>query len=376
MAFNAAKILLFQGEFIMSETMKAVVVVGPHDVQYKEIPVPELRPYDVLARVKYIGICGTDIEIVGGEMSLIKEGLIKYPVRIGHEWTGVVERVGSAVTELKPGDRVMSDTWVSCGECDACHEGRYIECKSRRALGTVNAWDGAYAKYIRLPWWQYHKLADNVSLEEAALIEPTSIAYHAVERTRIIQKPGFAETANAVVFGTGPIGIAAVAVLKAKGTKNVIMVGRKDNKLEVAKQMGADAVIKTGKDVDTVKAIKDLTGGKGADVIIETSGANQCLVDASKSLWEWGELATLAFYPGPVDGIDYNMLVNNCNNIYGVGGQTGVPDILNMLEKGTLNLKPLVSHRFKFDEVADVLMNADRYSADKIKMLVDMSEDE
>lgn len=356
----------------MSEMMQAVVVKGPHDVAYVDVPVPELRPFDILARVKYIGICGTDIEIVGGEMSLIKEGLIKYPVRIGHEWTGVVERVGSAVKDLKPGDRVMSDTWVSCGECDECKAGHYRQCPNIRALGTVHAWDGAYAKYIRLPMWQFHKLADSVSLEEAALIEPTSIAYHAVERTRIMQKEGFAKEATAVVFGTGPIGIAAVAVLKAKGTKKVIMVGRKDNKLAVAKEIGADITIKTSKDSDVVKDIMEVTDGLGADVVIETAGAPDCLVNGTKVLAPWGELSTLAFYPGTVDGIDFNMLVNNCNNIYGVGGQTGVEDILKMIENGKMNLKPLVSHRFKWSEVVDVLMNAERYSSDKIKMIVDM----
>jgi len=130
-----------------------------------------IGPRDVLTKVKYCGVCGTDVSIYTGETNLVKNGLIKYPVRIGHEWSGIVESVGSGVIEFKAGDRVVGDTVVACGECKACLGGNYMLCPDLRCVGTVNAWDGGFAEYTVFPARHIFRIPDNIALDEAALIE-------------------------------------------------------------------------------------------------------------------------------------------------------------------------------------------------------------
>ena len=126
--------------------MRAFQIDGPGVVSEISVPVPEIAEDEVLIRIAYSGICATDYEILGGEMALIREGKIRYPVRFGHEWSGTVEKVGGKVTKFKPGDHVLSDSGISCGKCPVCKEGRYFSCKNKRSVGTVNCWDGSFAE--------------------------------------------------------------------------------------------------------------------------------------------------------------------------------------------------------------------------------------
>lgn len=345
--------------------MRALTIVKPGEAKYIEVEKPSLRPYDVLAKVKYVGICGTDIDIYIGEFSLVTDGLIKYPVRIGHEWSGIVEEVGSEVKGLKPGDRVISDNWVSCGECEECRSGHYSKCKHIRALGTCKAWDGAYAEYVCMPFWHYHILPDNVPLEVAAVIEPATIANHALIRGNMTQDT------TVMIIGNGPIGITGAGIAKCKGAKKVILAGRRDSKLEIAKILGADVVINMVKD-DFYQRVMAETDGKGADLIIEASGAIDCVRKAMDVVALWGRIALVGFYGSDFSGVDADKLVNNCISMIGVGGQAGLDEVLDLVNSGKLNLGSLITHRFPFDKAADVISDQSPYAQTKLKMLVEM----
>ena len=213
-----------------------------------------------MVRVRWAGICGTDLDILKGEIDLVTEGRVRYPVRIGHEWSGVVERVGPEAVGFAPGDRVVSETAVSCGECPACREGRYGQCeRGYRSIGTIDdPWPGAMAEYIALPWWSVYKIPESVAMDAAALAEPASIAYSAILNGNISPED------KVLIIGTGAIGLAAAGLLRCRGVRNVYMAGRQDEKLRIAREMGAAGTVnmRTGNFREEVMA---LTGGKGAE---------------------------------------------------------------------------------------------------------------
>ena len=179
--------------------MKAARLIEPLRIKIMDIPTPEPGDRDVLIKVKYVGICGTDYSIYSGESSFVKDGSVRFPLTMGHEWSGVVVKTGKHVKKVKPDDRVVGDGTVSCGVCEACLKGDYNTCSDLRGVGTIKTWDGAYAEYILMPERAVYKIPDGVSLEEAALVEPSANALYAEE--------GRCKTHDSVlVIGTGPMG--------------------------------------------------------------------------------------------------------------------------------------------------------------------------
>ena len=349
--------------------MKAIVINSPGDIRYAETDTPYVGPRDVLTRVRFCGICGTDLSILSGDMTLIREGHIKYPVRIGHEWSGIVELVGKEVVGIKAGDRVVGDNFVSCGKCPNCLKGDYNQCENGRAVGTVKCWDGAFAQYILMPEWHMHILPDNIDLEEAALIEPTTIAYNGLLQCDINNE------SNVLVMGTGAIGLAAVTLSKILGAKKVIIAGRKSSKLEVGRQMGADTVINV-----TKESLKDVvmqeTDGKGVEVVLETSGAIECILQSLSVMHSKGVVSLVGFYERDLNGINIDDVVMRGIYIKGLRGHEDVINrVIEMLSSHRLNLKPLITHRFFFDEAADAFKTAEEKNETKIKMLIEINRE-
>lgn len=348
--------------------MKAIIVVGPEDIRMIETEKPKVGPRDVLSRVTYSGICGTDLTILSGDMSLVRDGQIKYPVRIGHEWSGIVEEVGEEVKGFRPGDRVVSDTGVTCGKCIHCLNGNYGLCKDSRSLGTINCWDGSFAEYMLIPDRHMYKLIDNISMDEAALIEPATIALAGVKQINITSD------SNVLVIGTGAIGLSAVALAKHMGAKKVLLSGRKKYKLEVGKAMGADAVVDITKE-DLKDFVMKSTQGKGVCAVIETSGnietIKQCMeVTEHKSI-----IALIGFYEKILNGFDIDNFVTGELHMKGIMGEYGlVQEVMNIIAAGDLNLKPLITHRFRFDEAIEAMKTANEKKETKIKMLVEIAK--
>ena len=349
--------------------MKALSIFSPGNIQYIETPLPTLRPKDVLARVCYSGICGTDLDIFRGDVSLVRDGFIKYPVRIGHEWSGIVESVGPEVTIFKPGDRVVSDNGVSCGVCPECLNGEYVKCKQRRSLGTINCWDGSFAEYILIPEWHLHQLPDGIPLDEAALIEPATIALHGLR--------GFGDMTGKTltITGTGAIGLAAIRIARILGASRIILSGRKDAKLEIGRHLGADVVVNATRE-NLIEAVMKATQGEGSDLMLETSAAAECVRDAMKLLRPSGIFVTIAFYPQLVDGFDADAISTRAIQLRpGKSCKDPVQQIINMMTSKGLHIKELITHRIPFDKAADAFRNANEMSATRIKMLVEISKE-
>ncbi|KAK1149970.1 hypothetical protein N8T08_003528 [Aspergillus melleus] len=244
------------------------VLEGVHQVKFEDRPVPELKdPHDVIVNVKFTGICGSDVHY--WEHGSIGQFVVKEPMVLGHESSGVISKVGSAVTSLKVGDRVAMEPGTPCRRCEPCKAGKYNLCE-KMAFAATPPYDGTLAKYYVLPEDFCYKLPSNISLEEGAAMEPLGVAVHIVKQASIT--PG----QSVVVFGAGPVGLLCCTVAKAYGASKVIAVDIQKQRLEFARKYAATATFEPGRAPaqDNANQInKENELGSGADVVIDASGA-------------------------------------------------------------------------------------------------------
>lgn len=345
--------------------MKAITVYGPYDARMENVPKPEATGDMLVIKVKRTGVCATDYSIFTGESSFIRSGEIKFPCRFGHEYSGIVEAVGPDVKDFRPGDRVYTENFVSCGVCEACRRGDYMGCSKILSVGTVNCWDGCYAEYMQMPERHVYHLPDELSLDEGALIEPASIAYDAFKGVTLSEKD------TAVVYGNGAIGMIAAWLAKYYGAGQVIVVGRNNEKLKRALAVGADAVI-NNKEIDATARIMELTGGKGANLIVETSGSVQALRDSLNALAKYGRISIVSFYERDLDAIPIDPLVLGCKSIVGAAGCYGnAPAVCEIMRKNPIKLTPVIPHHVPFEKCLDVFENEKNYHNEKIKIMID-----
>jgi L-iditol 2-dehydrogenase len=323
--------------------MKAVRIYGPRDLRIEDRPVPTPGPGDILVKIAYIGICGTDIEIYMGELGYIKQGIAKLPMIPGHEWTGVVCEVGEGVDYFKAGDEVCGENGLGCLHCERCFNGEYHLCPEKVGVGIFNK-DGAFAEYLVIPARWAHKLTPNISLEAGALVEPACVGCYAVETGRV----NFGDTA--LVFGDGPIGQYCVQFAKAKGAAKVILIGSHQSKMDLALTLGADCAISrhTG---TAEEEIRELTHGKGIDVILESSGNGKALSQAVMMLRKGGRMALVSHYQYLPEDFNFNRVVSFNLSLYGVVSSPGVWDkVIRMVDSGQIKTKPLIAGVFPMEE--------------------------
>ena len=344
--------------------MKAIRVIGVEEIEYVDVPKPEIGVEDVLIKVMAVGVCGTDMELYTGEMPYIKKGLTTYPFIPGHEWSGCVEQVGAAVKEFQPGDRVTGDVSIGCGHCHMCKIGRFNLCPNRRVVGSYRNLDGAYAEYIKLPRKNVYKLPDNLSYEEAALIEPAAPAAYGV------LKSGMKFGDSVLVVGDGPIGLLAVQCAKIAGASKIFVSGSWDEKLEVAIKTGADYVMNYKRD-NLEEIIHELTEGAGVDVVFETSGNVKAFNQSMHAVKPGGKVVLLSIYTSPEFMAEINTIVSKDADVIGVlaSCNTFKPTI-KMLENGSIDVKPLITHQYPLEKAKDVLEMMKTKNECRIKVLL------
>ncbi|MBQ8828127.1 MAG: alcohol dehydrogenase catalytic domain-containing protein [Clostridia bacterium] len=347
----------------MIEEMKAVTVYGPGDIRMEKVKMRPLRPDEMLIKVAYTGVCATDLAIFTGDCSFVKSGQIKYPCRIGHEWSGVVCECGSAVKDFKPGDRVITDNGVSCGECEKCLQGDFGRCLNNRSVGTIDCWEGCFAEYMYMPERHTYHLTDNISLRDASLVEPLSISLAGIKKYNITKD------STVAVIGTGAIGIGAAVLAKHMGAKQVIVVGRKKEKLAKALDCGADTVVSTF-DGDVVEQVLALTGGEGVDFTLETSGGAETVMQAVHMTKKRGTIALLAFYEKLLQNIDIDAFVGKEQILKGVMGEFGLVEEAGKIMEEGLPLGNIITHEISFDEVPDFFRNAGKTASSRVKAIV------
>ena len=346
--------------------MRAFQIEAPGVVKEISVPVPEIAEDEVLFRIAYAGICATDYEILGGEMNLVKEGKIRYPVRFGHEYSGVVEKVGSKVTKYKPGDRVIGDALVTCGKCPACLEGRYGDCTQFRAVGTMYCWDGCFAEYMHMPERHLFHLPEGVSMKECALIEPSCVAYAGLKRG------GDLKDKTIVIVGTGAIGMTAVALAKCFQPKKILLAGRTDSKLEIGRRLGATRLVNIRRE-ELIEAVMQETDGKGADFIMETSG-NLDMVNRSVRCAKYGGVVSyIGFYDRPAVDFPIDVVVSNKVTIAGIMSDSGAPEeVIALFAKYKMDMTPIISHIIGMDQLEEALIHPEKLPQPRIKVLVEI----
>lgn len=243
--------------------MKALVITGVSKVELQDLEIPKYKDDEVLIKVKYCGICGSDLP------RALDGGVHSFPIVVGHEFSGQIVEVGADVEKIKVGDRVTAGALLPCGKCEACQQGRPAMCTNYGFIGSRQ--NGAMAEYVAVKAQNVVKLPDEVDYKEGAMIEPLTVAFHGVQRVNI--KAG----ATALVFGAGTIGLLALQCLKAVGAGKVYVVDVVNEKLELAKKLGADDVINSM----NVDLEEYLSQHGRPEVVVENSGSPiaqaQCL---------------------------------------------------------------------------------------------------
>lgn len=267
----------------MPETMRAARYHGPGDsLRLEEVPIPEPGPSEALVRVKAAGVCHTELHFLSGVLNL---GVA--PLTLGHEMAGEVARIGSGVTSVKPGERVLVYYYVGCGACHWCRTGQENLCEALVAeYGFVS--DGGLAEYVKVPARNLVKLPAGLSYEEAATLGcSATTAIHAAGLARL--RSGDA----ALVYGFGGVGAALVQYCRLAGAR-ALAVARSPAKLQLARDLGAEATIDAGKE-DVPDRVRQLTGGQGADVVFELVGTAETMPNAVASLRKRGRLVFIGY---------------------------------------------------------------------------------
>lgn len=324
--------------------MKALVKFarGQGNVEIREVPEPKPGAGQIKVEIKAAGICGSDMHVYHDDMTGVNFNL---PVIMGHEFSGIVTEVGEGVTGWKPGDRVLSETSFSiCGKCEYCITGSYNLCNERRGLGYY--YNGTFTKYIVLPQDRIHALPENVDFISGALIEPLACVTHAV-----IELTDITVSDVVLVVGPGAIGLAAAQIAKTQGA-TIIVAGTtvdKDRLLK-AKELGADYTINVQEE-DLQKFISDITKGKGVDVVLECSGVGRAADDALKVIKKQGQYTQIGLFGKPIT-IDFEKICHKELKVRGSIGSkwTSWEKIIQLIEQGKVQTKPLASHQFPITE--------------------------
>lgn len=275
----------------MKKTMLGLMKEAPVKGDYvlrTDLPIPEIGDDEVLIKVHCTAICGTDLHIM--EWDNWSEKHVKAPLIPGHETAGDIVAVGKNVKDRKVGDRVSCESHIACGHCWFCQHDMAQICANMRLFG-CNV-DGAFAEYAKIDAASTFLLADDLSYEAACMFEPMGAGIHGVEAAEV-------EGKVVLVSGCGPIGLTAVSGSKTLGAKMVIACDLFDDKLEIARQMGADYVFNSGK-VDLPEEVRKLTGGMGADAAIDVTGAGPAIISSIRSVRPAGRVVGVGLPGKPV----------------------------------------------------------------------------
>jgi L-iditol 2-dehydrogenase len=341
--------------------MKVAVMNGIGQMGFVERSIPIPTDNEVLVKLEYVGICGSDIHYY--ETGRIGNYIVEPPFVLGHEPGGIVVETGKAVTHLKVGDRVALEPGKTCGKCEYCKNGKYNLCNDVVFFATPPV-DGVFQEYVAHEAGLCFKLPDNVSTLEGALIEPLAVGFHAA-------KQGGAHGGQiAVVMGAGCIGLVSLMALKAEGVSEVYVVDVMKKRLDKALELGATGVINAS-EKNVVEEVLKLTGGKGCDLVIETAGT-EITTQQSIYISKKGAIVVLVGYTksGMVNmplslALDKEITfetVFRYRYIY--------PMAIEAVAEGKVNLKGIITDIFKFDDIQNAMDKSAQDKANIVKAVV------
>ena len=314
--------------------MKALLLTAPSKLEFVDFPDPAPADDEVLLRVRACGICGSDIHGWDGS-----SGRRRPPLIMGHEAAGEVVATGPRVTRWRTGDRVTFDSTIYCGACRYCLAGDVNLCEQRRVVGVSPAeykQHGAFAEKLVLPERILHRLPDNLPFEEAAMVEPVSIAVHAVQRAPI------PPDATAVVVGSGMIGLLVIQALRWAGAKNIVAIDLADNRLALARQLGATHTINSGT-IDAASEVMRLTDELGADLAFEVVGFTATQNLALAVLKRGGACVLVGNLSPKTQDFPLQAVVTKELRLFGSCASAGeYPLCLALVARGIINVRPMI----------------------------------
>jgi L-iditol 2-dehydrogenase len=344
----------------MADKIKAAYLDGARNLVISTADRPEIKSDEALVKVKSVGICGSDVMYyrTGGT----KKRPITAPYILGHEVSGIVEDKGSEVKNLNIGDRVAVEPGITCGKCQYCKSGRYNLCKDVKFLATPPI-DGALVGYISHKADLLYPLPDKISFDEGALIEPSSVAFYAV------MKSGLKTARSSIILGAGPIGLLVFKMAKILGSFPICVVDVDDNRLSLAKKLGADFTINV-RDKDIVKAVYDYGFDNGNDVVFECTGVENVISSSVFLVKKGGHLSMVGIFDGTAP-IRTKEIIDREITITGTYRFSNTfPDVISLMERGMLEVRSLITHSFSLDEAAKAFDIADKRSENCVKIMV------
>lgn len=345
----------------MKNKMKVAVMNGIGQMGFIEREVPKPKANEVLVKLEYIGICGSDLHYY--ETGRIGDYIVEPPFVLGHEPGGVVVEVGEDVTHLNVGDKVALEPGKTCGHCEFCKTGRYNLCSDVIFFATPPV-DGVFQEYVAHEADLCFKLPENVSTLEGALIEPLAVGFHAA-----IQ--GGAQTGQtAVVMGAGCIGLVSIMALKALGVSNVYVVDIMEKRLEKALELGAKGVI-NAKEKNPVEAIMELTNGKGCDLVIETAGTEMTTIQCIHMAKKGTNVVLVGYSKTGEMTLPMSLVLDKELTFKTVFRYRDIyPMAIEAVANGKVDLKGIVTHEFTLDEVQNAMDYSVNNKADIVKAVI------
>ncbi len=345
----------------MAETMLQEVMTAPGEIEFHEVPVPEIGPDQVLVKIMNIGVCGSDIHVYHGE-----HPFTSYPVTQGHEVSGEIVEVGSAVEDLTVGQKVTIEPQVTCGECHPCTHGKYNLCENLKVMGFQTT--GTASRYFAVDASKVTPLPESMSFEHGAMIEPLAVAVHAVKQV------GEVAGLDICVIGAGPIGNLVAQVAKGLGARKVLITDVSDLRLSIARECGIDEAVNT-RDKDFGEALVETFGPDKADVIYDCAGNNVTMGQAIANARKGSVIVLVAVFAGMAT-VDLAVL-----NDHELDLKTSMMyrhpdyvDAIRLVEEGKVHLAPLVSKHFPFERYLDAYRYIDENRESTMKVIIDVQE--
>lgn len=345
----------------MSEDNLSAVLYAVDDLRLEQVPIPKPGPKQVLVRVHTVGICGSDVHY--WTHGAIGPFVVKEPMIVGHETSGVVSEVGNEVTHLKVGDRIAMEPGLPCKLCEHCKTGRYNLCPEMRFFATPPI-NGTLSRFVVHDADFCFKLPDNLSFEDGALLEPLSVAIHSCRRGNV--QMGH----RVLILGAGPIGVLNLLTAKAVGAGRVVITDLDDGRLALAKKLGADATINVrGKSLTAVKEeIIEALGGQQPQVCIECTGAQPSIETAITTTRSGGVIVLVGL---GADRVEIPIIESATRevDIRGIFRYVNCyPTAIELLSSGKLDLSGLTRAHYKLEETLEAFKRTQK--ADVIKVFI------
>ena len=341
------------------------ILVTPGTMKIQDAPMPEPKDDEVLLKVEYVGICGSDIHgFESGPFIPPKDPNQK--IGLGHECGGTVVGVGSKVKKIKVGDRVNIEPGVPCGKCKFCLSGHYNICPDVDFLATQPNYRGALTNYITHPESLTYKLPDNMDTMEGALVEPAAVGMHAAMEADV--KPG----KKIVILGAGCIGLMTLQACRVMGATEIVVVDMIEKRLDMAAKLGAMETINGGKE-DTVARAKEILGDLGADIVFETAGARATAAQTTKLVMRGGRIMIVGTVPGdtPVNFLSINREVK-IQTVFRYANN--YPMTIEAISSGRFDVKSMVTDIYDYKDVQRAFEESLSRKSEIIKGVIKVEE--